>query len=98
MPRATPRRRAQPPPHTAHVVFVKHRQAADVKLVGHALRGGERIEVGKLARVDGADQVLAQAQRVEAEVDFDGHVDNVQGRQLLVLVPCATAAEAAAAL
>jgi hypothetical protein len=38
-----------------------------------------------------ADQVLAQTQRVEAEVDLDADVHNVQSSKLLVAVACVAA-------
>jgi len=41
-----------------------------------------------LAGIHGADQIFAEPQRVQAEVDLDGHIDDVQRSKLLVFVAC----------
>jgi hypothetical protein len=65
-------------------VIVEHREPADVEGVGDPLRDRERVERGKCGQVHGVDQVFAQVQRVELEVDFEEGDDQEEALRLLL--------------
>ena len=75
----------------AHIVLIKDGEAPGVVFVGDALGGRELLEGQELAAVHRVDQILAQAQRVEAEVHLEEGYDDLQRRKLLLLVACADA-------
>lgn len=81
-----------PPILCAHIVLIKYGQAADVEFVRDALRSGKGVKCSELPRLHRPHQVFAQPQRVQAKVDLDAQVDNVQRCQLLVFVACRTRA------
>ncbi len=73
----------------AHIVLVKDGEAAGVVFVSDSLGGRERFKGQELAAVDGVYEILAQPQRVEAEVHLEQRYDYLQRRQLFRLVACA---------
>lgn len=66
--------------------LVEDREAPAEVLVGHSLRCGKGLKGGKLARADRGDEVLAEAERVEREIDPEERDDEVERRKLLGLV------------
>mmetsp|Transcript_7047 Transcript_7047/g.29047 ORF Transcript_7047/g.29047 Transcript_7047/m.29047 type:complete len:252 (+) Transcript_7047:1702-2457(+) len=69
----------------ARVVVVEHRESTDVVRVRHFLRAREGLEARERRQVHRRDQVLAQVQRVEFEVDLEQAHHQEQRRALLLL-------------
>lgn len=75
--------------HGTHILLVEDGEPADIEAVGDSLGCGEAVKAEELRAVDGVDQALAHAQRVQPEVDLELHDDDVQRGQLLLPVSCA---------
>ena len=70
-----------------HISLVENVEPPRVVAVGDALRGLEEVKLQELLAVDRVEQRLAQPQGVELEVHLEQRVDDLQQRQLLLLVP-----------